>query len=362
MNKKAGLYIHIPFCKSKCPYCDFYSVSNADEYKEEYKKAVLRNIEKYQDISFDTVYFGGGTPILLWKEICEILDNIGEKISSDAEITLEANPCSTSFNALCSLKRSGVNRISFGLQSGDDKELKALGRLHSSKEGADAVLLAEKSGIKNISADIMLGIPFQTEKSLERTLAYMTQLPLNHISAYMLKIEPGTTFFKKDVQPADEDDMTRFYLKTVDHLNENEFLQYEISNFSKIGYESKHNLKYWKCEEYIGIGPSAHSYFDSKRFSVDRNLTEFINEPVQKTTVTDENPGGFDEWVMLKLRLTEGIDFKTAKNRYNIDKEHILKKCKLIPKELIEISESSLKLTKEGFLVSNAIIGIISDI
>ncbi len=362
MSKSVGLYIHVPFCKSKCPYCDFYSVANADEYKDEYKKAVLRNIEKYQDVCFNTVYFGGGTPILLWKEICGILDSISEKISSDAEITLEANPCSTSFDKLCSLKRSGVNRISFGLQSGDDNELKALGRLHTGKEGADAVLLAEKSGIKNISADIMLGIPFQTEKSLESTLSYMTQLPLKHISAYMLKIEPDTIFAKRSVQPADEDIMSQFYLKTVNCLSVSGYTQYEISNFAMNGYESRHNLKYWRCEEYIGIGPSAHSYFDGMRFSVNRNLTEFIKEPVQKTVITDDCPGGYDEWAMLKLRLSEGIDFKTAKNRYNISKEQIMNKCKLIPKNLIEISENRLRLTKEGFLVSNAIIGIISDI
>ena len=362
MSKSVGLYIHIPFCKSKCPYCDFYSVANTDEYKEEYKKAVLRNIEKYQNVSFDTVYFGGGTPILLWKEICDILENISDRIISDAEITIEANPCSTSYGALCSLKRSGVNRMSFGLQSGVDEELKALGRLHNSKSGADAVILAEKSGIKNISADIMLGIPFQTEKSLGETLSYMLQLPLKHISAYMLKIEPDTVFAKKSINPANEDTMAQFYLKTVDYFSKNGFFQYEISNFAKTGFESKHNLKYWRCEEYIGIGPSAHSYFDGKRFSVDRNLLQFIERPVQETIVTDENPGGFDEWTMLKLRLNEGIDFKTAKNRYNISKDQILRKCTLIPKNLIEISEIGIRLTKEGFLVSNAIIGIISDI
>ncbi len=362
MNKPTGLYIHIPFCKSKCPYCDFYSVTNPDEFKEEYKDAVIRNIGFYQNLSFDTVYFGGGTPILLWREICEILDSIGDRITNNAEITVEANPCCTDFDTLCSLKQSGVNRISFGLQSGDDKELKALGRLHSSKEGADAVLLAHKAGIDNISADIMLGIPFQTEKSLKGTLSYMTQLPLKHISAYMLKVEPGTPFAKKSVQPADEELITELYVKTADFLNENGFNQYEISNFSKIGQESQHNLKYWRCEEYIGIGPSAHSYYNNKRFSVDRNLLEFIKSPVQKTIITDENVGGYDEWAMLKLRLSEGIDFKTAQIRYNISKKQILDRCRLIPKEYIEISDFGIRLTTKGFLVSNAIIGIISDI
>lgn len=362
MNKPTGLYIHIPFCKSKCPYCDFYSLANADEYKEEYKKAVLRNLDYYSDITFDTVYFGGGTPILLWREICGILDSIGDRITNNAEITIEANPCSTDFNALCSLKQSGVNRISFGLQSGVDDELKALGRRHSSKSGLEAVLAAKKAGFKNVSADIMLGIPFQTEKSLKESLSYLTDMPISHISAYMLKIEPSTPFAKKMVAPANDEQMSEFYLKAVSHFQQNGYFQYEISNFSLKGYESRHNLKYWNCEEYIGIGPSAHSYYNGKRFSVDRNLHGFIGSPFQETIVTDENPGGYDEWAMLKLRLSEGIDFKTAKSRYNIGKEQILSRCKLIPKEYIEITDSGIRLTAKGFLVSNAIIGIISDI
>lgn len=362
MNKPTGLYIHIPFCKSKCPYCDFYSVTNTDDFKEKYKDAVIRNIGFYQNLRFDTVYFGGGTPILLWREICEILDSIGNRITDNAEITIEANPCSTDFDALCSLKRSGVNRISFGLQSGVDNELKALGRLHSGKEGADAVYLAQKAGISNVSADIMLGIPFQTKDSLKTTLSYMTQLPLSHISAYMLKIEPDTPFAKKMVKPADEELMTELYIEAADYLNRNGFNQYEISNFSKTGKESRHNLKYWRCEEYIGIGPSAHSYYNGKRFSVDRNLSGFIDSTLQKTVITDENVGGYDEWAMLKLRLSEGIDFKTAQIRYNISKEQILNRCRLIPKEYLEITDSGIRLTTKGFLVSNAIIGIISDI
>lgn len=362
MNKPIGLYIHVPFCLSKCPYCDFYSLANSFEYKEEYTKAVIRNLDVYRNIAFDTVYFGGGTPILLANNICEILDCISDRITKNAEITVEANPCSTSFDALCSLKQSGVNRMSFGLQSGNDNELKALGRKHNQNEGASAVLQAEKAGIKNISADIMLGIPFQTEKSLDNTLSYMENLPLNHISAYMLKIESGTPFAENSVSPADEESMSDFYLKTVDFLKEKGFLQYEISNFSKKGYESRHNLKYWRCEEYVGIGPSAHSYYNDKRFAVNRNLFDFIQRPIQNTVITDENVGGFDEWAMLKLRLSEGIDFKTAKNRYNISAEQIIDRCKLIPKEYIEISENGIRLTKNGFLVSNAIIGIVSDI
>ena len=201
MNK--GLYIHIPFCLSKCPYCDFYSVAFDGDTANRYKDAVIRNLRYYlsqdENLRFDTVYFGGGTPILLWREICDIMDEIQPYIASGAEITVEANPCCTDENALCSLKAHNVNRISFGLQSGNDNELKALGRRHNSKVGADAVKMAYKAGFDNISGDIMLGIPLQTSDSLIETISYMTSLPLSHISAYMLKIEPDTPFAKKEL-------------------------------------------------------------------------------------------------------------------------------------------------------------------
>ena len=168
MNK--GLYIHIPFCLSKCPYCDFYSVAFDSDTANRYKDAVIRNLRYYlsqdENLRFDTVYFGGGTPILLWREICDIMDEIQPYIASDAEITVEANPCCTDENALCSLKTHNVNRISFGLQSGNDNELKALGRRHNSKVGADAVKMAYKAGFYNISGDIMLGIPFRQATAL----------------------------------------------------------------------------------------------------------------------------------------------------------------------------------------------------
>ncbi len=357
-----GLYIHIPFCQSKCPYCDFYSVTVNDELKYQYKNAVLRNLLQYKNLRYDTVYFGGGTPILLWKEICEILEKIGCQIDTDAEITLEANPCCTTHQAICSLKSFGVNRISFGLQSSKDNELKALGRWHTSKEGQDAVISAYNAGIENISGDIMLGIPQQTENSLNDTLAYMCDLPLTHISAYMLKIEENTPFSKANICLPSDEQFSDFYMKTVNYLSDSGFSQYEISNFSKQGFESRHNLKYWRCEEYIGIGPSAHSFYNSKRFATDRNLDKFIYSQLQEAIITDDSPAGFDEWVMLKLRLTEGLDFNTALKRYGISKEKILNKLKLIPEQYYNVDSDSLWLTPDGFMISNAVIGIITDI
>ena len=357
-----GLYIHIPFCLSKCPYCDFYSLKFDCETAQRYKTVVIENLKSVSGIQFDTVYFGGGTPILLWREICEILSAIGDRITENAEITIEANPCCTSIDALCSLNHSGVNRASFGLQSGCDNELKMLGRRHDVKQGAKAVYNTEKAGFENISADIMLGVPLQNMASLDKTLQYMNSLPLTHISAYMLKIEPNTPFGKNTPILPDEDCVAELYLKTVDYLGQNGFEQYEISNFAKQGFESRHNLKYWRCEEYIGIGPSAHSFFAGKRYAVDRNLDEFLSSVPQKTYITDDSPAGYEEWSMLKLRLSEGLDFKTAEKRYGVTKSALLDKCRSIPKNLISIDDKKIRLTPEGFLVSNAVIGIISDI
>lgn len=364
MNK--GLYIHVPFCLSKCPYCDFYSVVFDSDTANQYKNAVKRNLRHYlsqnSGLRFDTVYFGGGTPILLWREVCDIMDEIQPYIAENAEITVEANPCCTNENVLCSLKQHNVNRISFGLQSGNDNELKALGRRHTAKVGADAVKMAYKAGFENISGDIMLGVPLQTKKSLIETIGYMSFLPLSHISAYLLKIEPGTPFAKKQLTLPDDDGYADIYLETVSRLAEKEYKQYEISNFAKPGMESRHNLKYWRCEEYLGIGPAAHSYFNGERFAVGRDLRAFIENEIQPAFITERECGDYEEWAMLKLRLCEGLDFKTAEERFGISKEDILKKCRLIPDKLYTADDKAIRLTPEGFLVSNAVIGILTDI
>ena len=364
MNK--GLYIHIPFCLSKCPYCDFYSVAFDNDTARQYKDAVIRNMRHYllqnSDLRFDTIYFGGGTPILLWREICDIMDEIQPYITENAEVTIEANPCRTDDSSLHSLKSHNVNRISFGLQSGNDSELKALGRRHNAKAGADAVNAAYKTGFDNISGDIMLGIPLQTSDSLIETINYMTSLPLSHISAYMLKIEPGTPYAKKQLTLPNVDGYADIYLETVSLLADKGYKQYEISNFSKPGMISRHNLKYWRCEEYLGIGPAAHSYFNGERFAVGRDLRAFIQSEVQPTVITERECGDYEEWAMLKLRLSEGLDFKTAEERFGVSKEDIFEKCRLIPDKLYRADDKAIHLTPEGFLVSNAVIGILTDI
>ena len=352
-NKKIGLYVHIPFCLSKCPYCDFYSVRYGNEAAKSYKAAVIRNLSYYKS-KFDTVYFGGGTPILLWKEICGILDKAD--LESGAEITVEANPCLAKEEIFRELRKAGVNRISFGIQSLNDNELKSLGRRHDSLTALKAVELAYACGFGNISADIMLGTEGQTAESVTDTLRRLTALPLTHISAYMLKIEENTPYAKARLKLPQEDEVCDIYLKTVDFLEKKGIKQYEISNFAKDGFVCAHNMKYWNCEEYLGIGPASHSFYNGKRFFVKRDINAFLESEIQKTELEETHPAGAEEYAMLRLRLREGLDLKEYKKRGgNADK--MTENIKKLPNRLVYIKNGRVLLTPEGFLVSNAVIG-----
>lgn len=345
MNKPIGLYIHIPFCRKKCPYCDFYSVPLNEAAAEEYTKAVIRNLRHYGG-KYDTVYFGGGTPILLADKIGGILRETD--FAENAEITVECNPCDMDGNTLGFLKQAGVNRISVGVQSLNDSELSALGRRHTAEQAKRAIEAAAKAGFDNISADIMLAVPGQTAKSLSETIKGLSALPITHISAYLLKIEPNTVFGKKPPLLPDEDEQSELYLQAVEELSEKGFGQYEISNFAKPGYESRHNLKYWHREEYLGIGPAAHSFMNGKRFEVKRSIREFSEGKFQTENITDNSPDENEEKIMLGLRLCEGIPERLWKP--------LEKRLGLIPAEYYSIKQGRLSLTPRGFLVSNEII------
>ena len=360
-----GIYIHVPFCLRKCPYCDFYSVAFNKNMMQQYVEAICRNIEKYKGkgIEADTVYFGGGTPSLLTAEqVWQILDKIESCFSLvEPEITLEANPCSVNKEKLLGYKQAGINRISFGVQSADNTQLKFLGRLHDFDLATKAVHDAHSAGIDNISCDLMLGLAGQDMKSLCETIDKITSLPINHISAYMLKIEKGTPFDKNNVQNliADEDLQCDMYLKTVELLAQKGFLQYEVSNFAKDEKYSKHNLKYWHGEEYIGFGPSAHSYFGGKRYYVPKDLQDFVDSPFQTEVVSEENPDKFEEYVIFSLRLKWGIDYnKLCKIGDKERADFILQRAIAIEKQgLCKVTDGNIALTPKGFLVSNAIIG-----
>ena len=341
-----GLYIHVPFCRRKCPYCDFYSVGYREELAEQYADAVIRNLRFYGE-EYDTVYFGGGTPVLLARHIPRILAAC--RFKSGAEITVECNPLGMDGETLKILRGCGVNRLSVGIQSASDNELIRLGRTHTFKQARNAVLTAYKNGFRDISADIMLAVPYQDHASLMSTLKELDDLPLTHISAYLLKIEPNTLFGKNTPKGIpDEDKTADLYLSAVKMLDGIGFHQYEISNFAKNGFQSRHNLKYWHCEEYLGIGSAAHSFFRGRRFAVARNLREFITSEHQSEVIIDENPNLTEEKIMLGLRLTEGIPQELW--------ERVRNGLPFIPTEYYNIRNGRLSLTPAGFLVSNEII------
>lgn len=344
-----GLYIHVPFCVRKCPYCDFFSVTDLS-LTEAYTEAVIRNIKAIYG-SFSTVYFGGGTPSLLTAEqIGRILS--AAEIQSGAEISMEANPGTADENYLRDIRTAGINRISFGVQSFDDTELKSLGRIHSAEEAVSVILSAEKSGFESISADLMLAVSGQTRTSLRKSLETVTSLPLTHISAYMLKVEKGTPLSidnKLLEKIPDEDETAEMYLEAVGFFENRGFEQYEISNFAKNGFECRHNLGYWRCQEYYGIGCSAHSFVDGERFCCDDPPEKFILSPVQSRIPMGKG-GSTGERAMLALRLTkEGVPsdlFPGLEERAEI----------LIRKGLVKNEKNFLRLTPEGCLVSNEII------
>ena len=335
-----GLYFHIPFCRSKCPYCDFYSVKYDKSQSEKYVDRLIDEIKKYNG-SFDTIYFGGGTPSILEPELIGKIISASKSqfdIEKNVEITVECNPSKNLERDFEKYAEYGVNRISLGMQSARNEERFALGRVAGKSEVAKAIGDAKKSGITNISLDVMLGTPKQTFNTLDETFEFIDKMNVTHISAYMLKIEEGTKFFelKDRLDLADEDIVAQMYLKTVDSLKSLGFNQYEISNFSKIGYESRHNLKYWELNEYLGIGATAHSLWGGKRFFYDKNFS-----------IIDDGIGGTEEErIMLGLRLNKGIDKSLIKKDFS----------QFIKMGLIEDLGKKIALTPDGMLVSNTII------
>ena len=353
-----GIYIHIPFCGKKCGYCNFYSVGYSKEKIRLYVNAVRRNIKYYSDKNkvTDTVYFGGGTPSLLSTEqISDILNDIKNNfvLSENAEITLEANP--SMMKNIGDIKSAGVNRLSIGVQSMVDEELEFLGRLHNAEKAEQAVYDAYNAGFENISCDLMTAIPKQNFKSLEYSIEKLCSLPIKHISSYILKVEEKTPFYDNNISDIlpDEETTSQLYLKTVELLEKHGFYQYEISNFAKKGFESRHNTRYWKCLDYIGIGASAHSCYKNKRFAVPNDIDKFIENNIQPVEITDENPCGFEEYSMLRLRLKEGLDLRKFPDRKIIIEKKI---PALVKAGYAEYDGNTISLTPKGFLMSNSVI------
>lgn len=367
MNKNISLYIHVPFCVQKCNYCNFYSLVDKS-YFDVYVDAVCKEIDKYKTDLCDrvvaTVYFGGGTPTLIGSDgLGKILSYIKKSCNlyDDAEISLEANPNSVTLSMLKELSAHGFNRISFGAQSADSYELKLLGRKHNNRQVAQAIFWSREASFSNTSIDLMIGVPSQTMSSLDKSIDFVTSLEPNHISAYMLKLEPGTPMSKArhTLDIPDDDDQADFYIHAVDSLANKGYGQYEISNFSKHGAECRHNLVYWNAQEYLGIGPSAHSFIGEKRFYYKNDLKDFIkgSKDTNKHTVVSDTGGDIEEYIMLRLRLSEGVLYKNLEKNFSFTYEHqnrLEKKAESLQKYGLCISDNDgIKLTTKGFLLSN---------
>lgn len=362
MSNSIGLYIHIPFCKHKCPYCDFFS-GNADENAFDNYVIELKDKIKYwsekakRDVA--TVYFGGGTPSVLGADrLCDILDFIKSNfnIQNNAEITVEVNPDSAKTIDFEKMYACGFNRISMGMQTAVEDELRLLGRIHSIDDAKTSVERAKSAGFNNISLDLMMGIPNQTIESLEKSISFCADCKVTHISSYILKIEENTPFYKvqNKLKLADDDMQAEMYLRAVEMLDSLGYKQYEISNFAKHGYESRHNTNYWRCGEYIGIGPSAHSFFEGKRFFYSRSMDDFNNNKL-----SFEGTGGDEEeFIMLSLRLKSGLNYSEFEEKFGYTlPSYIIKKAKEYEKYgYTNVTDKSISFTPKGFLVSNSII------
>lgn len=370
-RKNVGIYIHVPFCLSKCHYCDFCSEQRADDGKKElYVKRICDEISLFADKlrengdvpSADTVYFGGGTPTLLSAEQFDrILSVIDTKfgITDSAEITAETNPKSADGTKLGEIRQTGVNRLSIGMQSVHDNELRSLGRIHSFSDFKETFADARDAGFDNISVDLMYGIPQQTKKSFAESVKVLAALESEHISSYSLTVEEGTNFYRrrdKLVFP-DDDTVSEMYADMTEILSRYGYKKYEISNFAKEGRESRHNLKYWRTDDYLGFGPAAHSCFDGKRFAHSRDIDAYLRgESIIIDVEELSEKDRMNEYVMLGMRLTKGIDLDDFKVRFDRDFVSEFPIFAKFAPEFVEISKKICRFTEKGVFVSNYIL------
>ena len=371
MKKDIGLYIHIPFCKKKCSYCDFVSFSDKNSLIEKYKEAVIKeiknkNISKYK---INTIYIGGGTPSILdSKCISDIINEVKEYILDNAEVTIEINPGTADREKLKKYKEIGINRLSIGLQSTDNEILKKIGRIHSFEEFLNIYSLARKEGFNNINVDLMLGLPGQTIEILEESVRKIIKLNPEHISIYSLILEENTKMWDMVnngiLQLPSEDIERKMYWKVKNMLENNGYIHYEISNFAKKGYESRHNSDCWEQKEYIGVGLAAHSYLNKIRFSNTSNLEEYINnidnEDFDKNITINETQTDEDtkkEYMLLGLRKIDGVSISKYKNKFGENPvfKYRQELEKLVKENLLEIDGDNIKLTNKGLDLANLV-------
>ncbi len=372
-KKPLGIYVHVPFCRSKCEYCDFYSLAGArnSDLMDRYLTAILAHIREAgpsaAGYEVDTVYFGGGTPSFFGAGgLSRIFAEIDRRfdVSREAEVTLEANPDSVALPMLMRLRRSGFNRISIGVQSDVDEQLKAIGRPHNYKQAQQAVSLARRAGFDNVSVDLMFGLPNQSREQWMQTLRNVIDLKADHISCYGLKVEAGTPLYdyKDCANLPDDDAQADMYFYAVDTLESFGYHQYEISNFARDGYVCRHNMKYWVGDEYLGFGPCAASDFAGKRFTIEANLEKYIKGIATKGVVLSECESvplreRAGEYLMLRLRTVDGVEAGEYTRSFLLPFEPIEARLQELEKQGFAVLEHGRwHLTPKGFMLSNSIL------
>ena len=364
-----SLYIHIPFCKQKCFYCDFPSYASIDHLREDYVEALCKEI-KEKDIknNIKSIFIGGGTPShLSAKEIEKLLKVINElNLDENIEFTMECNPGTLDEEKLKVMKNGGINRISMGLQAVQNSLLKEIGRIHSFKIFEENFLLARKVGFNNINVDLMFGLPNQRVEEWKESLETIAKLNPEHISAYSLIVEEGTPFYKlwernKLILPSEEDERLMYEL-TKDLLNSYGYNQYEISNYAKKGFECYHNKVYWECKEYLGLGSASSSFIDEKRIKNIENVKLYIDNIKNNLSIIEEEykntlKDDMEEFMFMGLRMAKGINVEEFKKRFNKDIEEVYKTVidKNIKLNLLKKEKEFLKLTEKGIELSNSV-------
>ena len=369
---KSGVYLHIPFCRSRCSYCDFATdIYKSNESVDRYVNALVTEISKFQipnsKFQIDTIYFGGGTPSLLTPEQLEkILDAVHKKFSVEvkSEVTMEMNPATVSLETLREYKNIGVNRASFGAQTFDDAELRRLGRKHSANDVRETIELLRNADFNNVSFDLIAGLPRQTLADWERNLKEAIKLKPEHLSLYLLEIHEATPLaeqIRSGRQPLpDEDLAAEMYKIMLEKVAENNYLQYEISNFCLPGFESKHNSKYWTLHPVFGFGCSAHSFDgENHRWSNERDTLKYV-ESVENESFSHIEDNETDvkfEYLFLGLRLNKGIEINEYQRRFGVNfiSEYEEQLDFLKKEDLIIFDGNLIKLTEKGFLYSNEV-------
>lgn len=360
-----GLYIHIPFCLRKCKYCDFNSFTFSVEDKKSYLSALFQNMEMYKGEEVDTVFVGGGTPTALdGEELGQLFDKIYTtfNISENCEITVEMNPKTVDNEKLEVLKKKGVTRLSIGIQSFSDEELIRIGRIHTANDAKETVSLVKAMGFDNFSIDLMSALPGQTFEGFKESLNEAIALSPSHISCYSLILEEGTPLYEEDIRGElnipDEDCERAMYDYAVKTLDMAGYKRYEISNFAKKGYESKHNIKYWQCDEYIGVGLSAHSYINGVRFSCTNDFDDYISGDFSRHNeelLSEKNK--MSEFMFMGLRMDIGVSKSKFLMRFGKSLDDVfgdvIEKFKKM--KMLEEKGDFLHLSKEAVGISNSI-------